>query len=424
MASFFTRRTTITVALIAILYQFLFKRIVFDVAGFGRSISTIDAYNATCERIDNLGIEACEDMWFHHASGYLYMACSDVQSRLQWLPAADRLNASGRGLTDRIAILDTRGSGPLKSRLQWMTTENFFGNNGDGTFNLHGFDIRSDPKTDILRILLINHRPPIDFINGDALDPVKLGANSTIELFHSQIGSGSMRHVRTYTNPAIQTPNQVAWVNDDDFLFTNDHSAKVGFRRHLDILLGGGSIGYCDAHANHCKIAHSSGLTGPNGLVTGRDGLIYVPNTLLHEIQIFSLTEEKTLLKLDTLQAPYPIDNMSIDENGDIIAASIPKTYKWVQSLNDQSIQIPAAVVRIRRRGDNFNRMIREGIREGKDLGKSYEGYLVEILAEDDGTILSAVTAAVHDVKKGKLYLGGITAPFIMTCEMNGDFSM
>lgn len=110
-----------------------------------------------------------------------------------------------------------------------MTTDNFSGNNGDGTFNLHGFDIRLDPKSDTLSLLLINHRPPINPVTGVSLDAVGLGANSTIELFQSHVGSDSMRHVRTYTDPAIQTPNQVAWVNDNAFVFTNDHSAKVGF---------------------------------------------------------------------------------------------------------------------------------------------------------------------------------------------------
>lgn len=77
----------IVVALIAVLYQFLFRRIIFDVLGVGRTISTYDAFNATCERIDNLGLEGCEDLWLHHDTGYLYIACSDIQSRLQWLPA-------------------------------------------------------------------------------------------------------------------------------------------------------------------------------------------------------------------------------------------------------------------------------------------------------------------------------------------------
>ncbi|TGO19579.1 hypothetical protein BTUL_0003g00330 [Botrytis tulipae] len=408
----------IFVALIAILYQFLFKHVIFEVLGVGRSVSSIDAFNATCERIDNLGLEGCEDLWFHYDTGYLYMACSDIQSRLQWLPGAGRLNISGRGVADRIGILDTRGVGSLESRLQWMTTEKFSGNNGDGTFNLHGFDIRPDPKTGALRILLINHRPPIDPITGATLDAGTLGANSTIELFHTQVGSVSMKHIKTYADPAIHTPNQVAWVNDDDFVFTNDHSHKVGFRRDLEVFLGGGSIGHCELRANHCNIVFSTGLNGPNGLVTGRDGLIYVPNTFLHEIQIFSLTEEKTLLKRDTLQAPYPIDNMSIDENGDIIAASLPQGFKWFQNLHDQSIQVGAAVVRIRRRGSDFDRLIKEGVRKEKDLGKSEEGYIVETMVEDDGKILTAATAAIHDAKNGKLYLGGITVPFIMTCEM------
>ncbi|KAF7868798.1 uncharacterized protein EAF02_009534 [Botrytis sinoallii] len=408
----------IVVALIAIFYQFLFKHVIFEVLGVGRSVSSIDAFNATCERIDNLGLEGCEDLWFHYDTGYLYMACSDFQSRLQWLPAASLLNVSGRGLADRIGILDTRGDGSLESRLQWMTTENFSGNNGDGTFNLHGFDIRPDPKTGTLRILLVNHRPPIDPITGTPLDAGVVGANSTIELFHTQVGSVSMKHIKTYADPAIQAPNQVAWVNDDDFVFTNDHSHKVGFRRHLEVFLGGGSIGHCDSRTNHCNLVFSTGLNGPNGLVAGRDGLIYVPNTFLHEIQIFSLTDEKTLLKQDTLQAPYPIDNLSIDENGDIIAASIPQGLKWFQYLSDQSIQVPAAVVRIRRRGSDFDRLIKEGVREGKDLGKSEEGYIVETMVEDNGKILTSVTAAVHDVRRGTLYLGGITAPFIMTCEM------
>ncbi|CAD6439837.1 d2e48381-ef00-44f2-b72b-3f08d3d74d6b [Sclerotinia trifoliorum] len=418
MATSLAYRLALIVTFIAILYQSFFKRIIFDVAGYGRSVSTIDAFNATCERIDNLGLEACEDMWLHHATGYLYMACSDVQSRLQWLPAVDRLNASGRGLTDKIAILDTRGNGPLESRIQWMKTENFSGNNGDGTFNLHGFDIRQDAETDTLRILLVNHRIPIDPITGDSLDASILGANSTIELFHSNVGSDSMRHVRTYTDPAIQTPNRVAWVDDDAFVFTNDRSAKIGLRRHFDLLLGGGSIGYCDSTVNRCNVAYSSGISGPNGLVTGRDGLIYVPNTHIHEIQIFSFTERRTLLKLDTLQTPYLVDNMSVDENGDIIGASFPQVYKWAQSLNDRSVKAPTAAVRIRRKGADFERMMREGIRKGKDLGKSTDGYAVEILVEDDGTLLSAATTAIHDVRTGKLYLGGITTPFVMTCEM------
>jgi hypothetical protein len=107
--------------------------------------------------------------------------------------------------------------------------ENFSGIKGDGTMNLHGFDIRHDKNTDVLHILLINHRPPIDLEHGEPLDATIIGANSTIEHFRTEVDSDGMRHVRTYANALIQTPNRVAWATDDSFVFTNDHSVKVGF---------------------------------------------------------------------------------------------------------------------------------------------------------------------------------------------------
>lgn len=139
------------------------------------------------------------------------------------------LNATGRGLTDRIAVLDTRGPGRLASRIKWLSVDNFSGIKGDGTMNLHGFDIRQDENTDALHILLINHRPPIDPDTGEPLDATHVGANSTIEHFRTDVGSDSMRLVKTYVDPLIQTPNRVAWVTDTSFVFTNDHSAKVGY---------------------------------------------------------------------------------------------------------------------------------------------------------------------------------------------------
>lgn len=76
------------VALLAVLYQFVFKTIIFDVLGHRRSVSTITAFeNVSCERIIEPGLEGCEDMWMHHPTGHLYMGCSNSQSTTQWLPA-------------------------------------------------------------------------------------------------------------------------------------------------------------------------------------------------------------------------------------------------------------------------------------------------------------------------------------------------
>jgi arylesterase / paraoxonase len=162
-------------------------------------------------------------------NGLLRLSPSQLLNSTTNICRIDRLNASARGLTDRIAILDTRGPGRLASRIRWISVENFSGIKGDKTLNLHGFDVRGDKNTDTLRILLINHRPPIDPITGELLDATIVGANSTIELFQTKAGSDTMRHVRTYAHDLIETPNNVAWINDDSFVYTNDHSGKVGF---------------------------------------------------------------------------------------------------------------------------------------------------------------------------------------------------
>lgn len=83
-----SRAAIIGVVFIAVLYQFIFKQIIFGTLGYGRKVQSIkDFPNVNCEKIDELGLEGCEDMWLHEKTGYLYMACSDSQSRTQWFPA-------------------------------------------------------------------------------------------------------------------------------------------------------------------------------------------------------------------------------------------------------------------------------------------------------------------------------------------------
>ncbi|KAG4440936.1 hypothetical protein IFR05_003565 [Cadophora sp. M221] len=408
-----SRAAIIGVVFIGILYQFVFKTIIFDALGYGRKVQSIKDFNKfQCEKVDDLGLEGCEDMWLHDKTGYLYMACSDSQSRVDWLPAVGHLNATGRSLTDRIAVLDTRGPGPLASRLKWLSLENFSGIHGDETLNLHGFDIRGDKHTNILRILLINHRPPFDPITGTPLDASKVGANSTIEQFQTKAGTNTMRHVRTYVNDIIQTPNRVAWMSEDTFVFSNSHSVKVGLRQKLDPHIGGGNVAYC--HRNRCKVS-SSGikLKFPNGLVRGHEGLIYVPSTIDGSISVFTLTADHNLQQVNTIQTGLPLDNLSVDKNGDIFAAAIPQLYKWIRSSKAPfDVNAPSSVLKIRR----INK--KGGQASGRKSLFSHDlDYEVEKIIEDDGTVLPGSTIAVHDVETGRFFLGGAMSPYITICE-------
>lgn len=159
------------------------------------------------------------------------------QDRLDWNKAPPT--------TDYIAVVDTRASGHWSDRIRKITPKNFPGVqvNGKPIWNLHGISVHVvDPvlpgSKPTLKFFLVNHRPPVDALGRvDAAAALKSGANSTVELFTTTVGSDEFEYEHTYAHPEIRTPNSIAATGKDSFIFTNDHGAKVGHGRALDLLL-------------------------------------------------------------------------------------------------------------------------------------------------------------------------------------------
>jgi arylesterase/paraoxonase len=153
----------------------------------------------------------------------------------------------------------------------------------------------------------------------------------------------------------------------------------------------------------------------PNGLARGRDGRIYVPNTVSRppKIDVFSLTEDHLLHPIESILTPYPIDNLAVDKHGDIFAGAIPQVYKWTQSSKDpHHVKVPGAVLKISREGKGHERTGRN-----KEMKRSEGEYSVEKVLEDDGSVFPGTTTAVHDAETGRMFLGGAMSPFITICE-------
>ena len=137
-----------------------------------------------------------------------------------------RLNVTGRRPGgDYISVLDidSPGSDGLYG-LRQLRTVGYRGANGDGGLDLCGFDVEILAENR-LRFWMVNHRPFVG-ARGDFLDAVKLGANSTIDVFEVKRGGSEMLHVRTFADEAITTPNNIAVDGQGGFLTTNDKSAK------------------------------------------------------------------------------------------------------------------------------------------------------------------------------------------------------
>lgn len=141
------------------------------------------------------------------------------------------LHADRRPTTDAMYIYDTKTSTAGNPALTKVTLKGFSGIQGDGTVNLHGISGQKVPGTSVdsptYRFYINNHRPSLQQ-DGSLADNTITGANSTVEIFESKLGSDTWNHIRTYADPLIRTPNRVAPVSADSFLFTNDHTTKAG----------------------------------------------------------------------------------------------------------------------------------------------------------------------------------------------------
>ncbi|KAJ8058980.1 hypothetical protein OCU04_011963 [Sclerotinia nivalis] len=308
-------------------------------------------------------------------------------------------NVSKRTSEDHVSVLkiDEPGEDGLYGLHQLEITGGYKGVDNHKSIDVHGFDIEFLPDSR-LRFWMINHRPPVDE-SGNFLDATNLGANSTVEVFDLVPGSRNLEFVKTVANPIIKTPNNIAATRDGGFVITNDHSTKTGLIRSLSMIIGGGNIAMCGSD-NQCHGGPSNRF--PNGIVRGQDGLYYVASTIKGKISVYSLESNHTFTQIDEIDLHMPLDNLSVDANGDILAAGLPDVLKVFKSLDDPTVSVPATAFRIRK----------------FDTENGGWRYVVTKILEDiEAKVLSVTTSVVHDLKTGRLFFGSIIAPFVVVCE-------
>lgn len=97
------------------------------------------------------------------------------------------------------------------------------------------------------------------------------------------------------------------------------------------------------------------------------------------------------------------MDNLSVDSEGNIIAAAFPDLMGLVKALDHPAnMAVATTILRIKKAGEV------EGQRQ----------YVVEKVIEDkEGKLLSAATVAAYGVGSRRQFTGGIITPFITVCR-------
>ncbi|CAM1510669.1 Fc.00g010040.m01.CDS01 [Cosmosporella sp. VM-42] len=384
------------VALFGVLFQVLKVPVSLGL-GIGRVIEPLSNFPYTCRRIEHPRMEACEDIWLSQSTRQLFLACSDPNSRPYWMPNVAHFNISARSQKDAIVALEIDKPDGDSFELRVLKTPEYTGTAGDGLLDVAGFTGIDNPKTGGVELLIINNRPSVDAVTGEYSDQLATGANITIELFETGPDAEELKHIRTYADKLIATPNRVAALDSENFYITNDHGPhKFGLQHHISPFLGTGDVTFCRNGAGCKKVA--GGFKFPNGLTRGKDGLIYVPNSMIGTIDIFKVLSDSGLEKVDSIFAGYGLDNLSSDENGDIYVAAFPKGIDIFKAYNDPyNARPPATALKLRKQ-------------DGR--------YIVEKVIEDaHGEALPAATTVVHDAKTGRLFFSSVISPFISVCE-------
>lgn len=122
--------------------------------------------------------------------------------------------------------IDHPGSDGLYGLRTLKITGNYGSSTGGKDIDVHGLEIEHISPSR-LRFWMINHRPPVDEA-GNPLDPKKVGANSTLEVFEYEKGNENLEWVKTVSSEAVYTPNNLVATGDGGVLVTNDHNSKTG----------------------------------------------------------------------------------------------------------------------------------------------------------------------------------------------------
>lgn len=143
----------------------------------------------------------------------------------------------------------------------------------------------------------------------------------------------------------------------------------------------------------------------------GRDGYFYVPSSLTGRIGVYSFSSAG-LAKVDEINIGMPIDNLSVDANGDIFAAAFPDSLKLIKvATQGADLAVPGTVWKIRR-------VASERKENGKETRGDTGNYRVwKVLEDRDGKVIPrATTVAVHDAKTGRIFLGSVLGEHLTVC--------
>ncbi|RMF62593.1 MAG: hypothetical protein D6743_11935 [Calditrichaeota bacterium] len=255
------------------------------------------------------GVVGAEDITVYREAGLAFISSDDRRATL-----------AGRPVQGAIYALDLNSRPPVISKLT---------SDVPTPFHPHGISLYVSGEG-LVRLFVINHRNP-----GEA-----------VELFDYE--DGRLIHRESISGPQMHSPNDLVAVGPRQFYVTNDHGNTSALGRTLEeyLRLGRGNVLFYDGETFHLA---AQGIRYANGINVSRDrGTVFVASTTGGKILVYNRNgETNRLTKEGEIDLRTGVDNIELDEAGNLWVAAHPKLLTFVEHAKDEAKRSPSQVLEI-----------------------------------------------------------------------------
>ncbi|KAF8925041.1 Arylesterase-domain-containing protein [Dissophora ornata] len=359
------------VAVIALTAALSYNFVKHAVTDLGLFLGPVQSFNtAGCEVVQ--GLEACEDVHIHHASGLAFTTCGNAEARKSWYPPMNHHNASTEGgFEDKFVIYDIASGKYDVKELVGLPADT------DRVF--HGLDIFERSPTE-LTIFAVNHRR----------------TGSVIEVLEYKIGDKNVYYKETIKHDLIRTPNDIVALGPRSFYVSNDHLYSVGAWRLIEENLRRpwSNVIYYSPETAFVAFDH---VISANGMTATTDrSLVYVSACHGGAIHVLKPKEDHTLVEQDHIKLDFYNDNPSFDPaTGDVLITGHVKPLTMVAGLSvpNETFNGPSKIMKLAK-----NPLA--------ETDKKAAKHVLETVLVDDGHLISTGTVAAIDRKRDVMLVG------------------
>lgn len=329
-------------------------------AGVFRSIEP--HFSGTCTRVD--GVVGAEDITIDPVTGIAYISAMDRRT----------LAATGDYHGGIYRYMPGSFEAPSLMSLDLETP-----------FHPHGISLWKN-KNGNDRLFVVAHPPSDENPNDPKL------ATSQVDVF--EIKGNSLTYIYTAKPSQAISLNDVAAVGPDSFYASIDKGSVTKFGQQIEQFGRLARSGVLYGKGTATKRALSE-LVYANGVQTdSTNGTLYVAETTGKRLSSYKIEDDGNLTFLAEQDIDSGLDNIEIDENGDLYIVGHPKTFDFLGHAGDAAKKSPSQVFRINQTGDAF--AVKEiYLNDGKEMSGA------------------SVAAPVGD----RFLLGSVFEPFILDCR-------